>query len=279
MNKPLVSVTVNTYNRPLLISRAINSIINQSYKNIEILVYDAGTNEDTKTIISQLEDDRIIYRKIVNEISPAHTLNQLFWDSKGKYIAWQDDDDESYPDRIEKQVDLIESLGSDVGLVYCWEDYYDDKLGKYLYTRKPTLQGEIFTQLLERPGGTGGGTQLLLNREAVLSVGGIPENVGITSDYLLILNIAKKYKVFCINESLVRTHVNHQYQRLSNLGKSNQKENAQINMWANHILNFYKKDFQENKVSQYYYFRTLAINYSKLKRLNSFKYYFLYILN
>jgi len=277
MSYPLVSVIIVTFNRPKLISRSIDSILKQTYQNIEILIYDASTNDETKIIISAYKDERIKYYWIENEVSQANTLNRAFNEANGKYLALQDDDDESFPDRIAKQVQLIELKGSETATVYCWEEYYDDAKNESLYISKPILEGKIFKDLLLQPGGTGGGTQLLLSKAAIIAVGGTPENLRIPSDYLFMLKLSKNFHIYSVKETLIRTHINHIYGRLTTLGGNSKNGILGGIQLSEYILKNYAEDFDCLNVSKRYHYRTIALGYSKLKNVAFVKFYILYI--
>ncbi|WP_298287540.1 glycosyltransferase family A protein [uncultured Lutibacter sp.] len=116
---PLVSVIIPTYNRASYLRETLNSVVNQSYSNIEIIVVDDGSpNDDSKLICTQFE--KVTYIKINNSGGPAKPRNIGIKKAKGKYLAFIDDDDLWIPSKIEEQVKVLEKH-SDFGLVhgYC----------------------------------------------------------------------------------------------------------------------------------------------------------------
>ncbi len=114
---PLVSVIIATYNdKPKYIHEALDSMINQTYGNLEILIFDDSTDEATRTAIDSYNtDSRItIYREEKRQ-GFVPSLNKGLGLAKGKYIARMDGDDVSSTDRFEKQVDYLESNpGTDI---------------------------------------------------------------------------------------------------------------------------------------------------------------------
>ena len=108
--KPLVSVLIPCYNCEPYIREAVMSIMRQSYANLEILVIDDGSTDNTGNILKELaeEDTRIVYIKNEKNLKLIATLNKGLDLCKGKYIARMDADDISVPSRIEKQVDFLE---------------------------------------------------------------------------------------------------------------------------------------------------------------------------
>jgi len=109
--QPLVSVVIATYNREKYIKRAIESVLNQTYKNIEVIIIDDSSADKTKNIISELNQKHtgIIYIKNKNRIGFIKSLNKGIETAKGKYIARIDDDDFwCDPQKLEKQVNFLE---------------------------------------------------------------------------------------------------------------------------------------------------------------------------
>lgn len=122
-NKPLVSVIIPCYNCEKYVEKAVKSIINQTYKNIEIFVADDGSGDKTLEILTLLaeKDSRINVVKNETNLGIVETLNKLVSISKGKYIARMDADDYSLPNRIEKEVEVLEK-NSDIAI--CSSDAY-----------------------------------------------------------------------------------------------------------------------------------------------------------
>ena len=108
--QPLVSVIMATYNNANGLESSIDSILNQTYKNIELLVLDDGSRDKTKELLEKKFNQKGL-RIFYNEENKGLTksLNKLIEFSNGKYIARQDDDDISLPNRIETQVKSLEN--------------------------------------------------------------------------------------------------------------------------------------------------------------------------
>ena len=121
---PLVTVILPVYNRPHVIY-TIESILQQTYKNIDLLIIDNASTDNTVEVIRGIKDSRI--RLIVNESNRGQTfsINRGLKLARGTYIARIDSDDFALPSRIEKQVSFMESH-PDYGLVGCWVHYMND---------------------------------------------------------------------------------------------------------------------------------------------------------
>jgi glycosyltransferase involved in cell wall biosynthesis len=104
-----VSVVMSCYNEETTVSKAIDSILNQSFEDFEFIVIDDGSYDRTQDIIKGFTDTRIKFFANERNIGLAGSLNKGIRKAKGKYIARMDADDWSVPDRIEKQVEFLES--------------------------------------------------------------------------------------------------------------------------------------------------------------------------
>lgn len=115
MSSPLVSVIIPTYNRAALACRAVDSVLQQTYSNLEILVVDDGSTDDTTAAMEQY-GDRIRYSRRVNAgVNAARNLG--IKQSRGEYIAFLDSDDLWAPYKIDLQVRLLRVI-TDVGFTY-----------------------------------------------------------------------------------------------------------------------------------------------------------------
>lgn len=110
-NTPLVSVIIPCYNAEKYVEQAVCSIMNQTYKNLEILIIDDCSTDHSFEILKKLanEDSRIKIGKNENNSKIVKTLNKLINQATGEYIARMDADDISAPERIEKQVSFLEN--------------------------------------------------------------------------------------------------------------------------------------------------------------------------
>ncbi len=104
---PTVSVIMPMYNSAQYVRQAIESLLMQTYKDIEIIAINDGSKDGCADIVRSIHDDRLVFIDRENK-GFIHTLNECIELSKGKYIARLDDDDWCYPTRIEKQVDYLE---------------------------------------------------------------------------------------------------------------------------------------------------------------------------
>jgi len=133
---PKVSIIIPTYNSAKFLPRAINSIINQTFQDFELIIVDDGSTDNSKEIITEYtnKDNRIKYYWEPNSGGPAKPKNTNFKYVQGDYIAYLDSDDEWLPKKLEKQLAIFAKFPNQkIGLVSCGANIVNEK-GKYLMT-------------------------------------------------------------------------------------------------------------------------------------------------
>jgi len=197
-NTDLISVIIPTYNRAHLIKRSAQSVLNQTYKNLELIIVDDGSTDNTKEIIDSIKDERIVYIKQENQgVSAAR--NTGVEKAKGKYIAFQDSDDVWHLDKLEKQLLAIQKNNAD--LVFCklfkFGNLMKRKVPKNIkegFLQKDILPINIFPQTI-------------LSKAYILKENKFNIHMLSVEDFELLLRIQKKHSIYCIDEALVDYHV------------------------------------------------------------------------
>lgn len=207
-----VSVIIPTYNRAHLIGRAITSVLHQSFKDFEIIVVDDGSTDDTKTVVMSFEDDRIVYERLPTNRGVHEARNRGMELATGEYLAFLDSDDELLPQALERCVDAFSSLPDDVGIIYAAGRTYPS--------------GELTGFDLESSGFVDWPDILCGRRfKPVKNCLAIVKKhcVGNTRwemqgfDFVFWRRIAKRWRVFFLNEVLMVYHTNGNLNRLSKL--------------------------------------------------------------
>jgi glycosyltransferase involved in cell wall biosynthesis len=158
--EPLVTIIGLSYNHAPYIKAALISLFNQSYSNIEIILVDDASTDGSAAIIQELiQGKNIVF--IQNHINQGNCIsfNSALKIAKGKYIVDFALDDILYPDRIKKQVNVLEAAADNVGVVFTNVDIIDKK-GNLLQTHYPAYyhplhrtaipEGEVFEAVLSR---------------------------------------------------------------------------------------------------------------------------------
>ena len=108
MKKELISVIIPYYDREEIVKRAIDSVMNQTYDNFEIVLVDDGSPNTTDNFLKYLKSNpKIHYYRYEKNQGPAHAKNYGLLKAKGEYIAFLDSDDEFLPDKLDKQISFM----------------------------------------------------------------------------------------------------------------------------------------------------------------------------
>ncbi len=151
-NKPLISIALRSYNQKAFLKEAIDSILNQTYTNFEIIIADdASTDGSVELIKAYAKEYPLKFKLILNEKNQGHTknLNLALKACKGKYIAIFDGDDIMQPDKLKLQVEFMER-NPDCVVCYHNTEFFDNETGKTLYLRnnkKNSYSGDVRTMI------------------------------------------------------------------------------------------------------------------------------------
>ncbi len=199
-----VSVIIPTYNRAHLIGRAIRSVLNQSYQNLEIIVVDDCSTDETKKVINTIREDAKRVRYIIHEknMGGSAARNTGIKAANGKFIAFLDDDDEWQKDKLAKQIDKIKTLTNEWGAVYC--GYY--LMNKRVSTCEAIKNGNLTKDILFGEMRIGGSSTLLFTKEAIERTGLFDESFERHQDYEYLLRFFRNYKLASIKDPLVKIY-------------------------------------------------------------------------
>jgi glycosyltransferase involved in cell wall biosynthesis len=199
---PQVSVIIPTCNRALFLRAAIESVLNQTFQDFEIIVVDDASNDETAETVRSLADGRIRYLRHERKKGQGATRNAGIRDARGEYIALLDDDDEWLPTKLQKQVALLDALPNQVGLIYTGFFRIDASSKRVLSEVLPKERGNVFHALC-RGNWIGTCSTVLLRRSCFDNAGLFDEDLASGADYDLWLRISKEFEVDFINEPLV----------------------------------------------------------------------------
>lgn len=202
MNQPLVSVIISAFNAEAYISEAVQSILDQQYNNLEILIADDYSSDRTRSIIDSIADSRI--KRFHNDSNLGYLLtwNKLLLETKGNYITFQDADDVSLPGRIEKLVKFLEANSK---MVLCGTNFirYFKPWGISQRSHYPLTDAEI-RKAFENEIVPFNGTRVMIRKSMYEKVGGFREYFKelIAEDFDWILRIADQGQVANLPEVL-----------------------------------------------------------------------------
>lgn len=204
----MVSVVIPTYNRAATIRTSIQSILDQTWQNFEIIVVDDGSTDNTRQIIDEYEDNRIRYICLEQNSGASHARNIGIGLAVSDFIAFLDSDDEWLPEKLEKQMQVMLQASEKVGLVYC-RMRGTKKDGTTLICPEPwrpieKLRGNILLPLLEE--NEIGTPAILVRAECLKQAGGFDESLKCIEDWELVLRIAERWEIGFVDDILVEVH-------------------------------------------------------------------------
>ena len=207
-NTGLVSVILPLYNGEAFIAKAIDSILSQTYKDLEIIVVDDGSTDGSTGIVRsfQEKDRRIILLQQPNA-GVAAARNLAIAHSSGEFIAPIDADDIWYPENIQKQVQFMEQASKSVGLTYAWSAFIDERDRLTGGSKAASYQGEVYSPLIIG-NFVGNASAVLIRRRCLEKVGGYnselkAQNAQGCEDWELYLRIARYYQFGVVPEFLI----------------------------------------------------------------------------
>ena len=183
---PLVSIIIPVYNGENYMRQAIDSALNQTYKNIEVIVVNDGSKDKTDEIALSYGDKIRYFKKENGGVSSA--LNKGIAEMKGEYFSWLSHDDMYTPDKVEKSVLAIDYCKDENTLIYCASMAVDKDLKplkkkKFSDQKKYLLWQEALMESLTT--GAYAGCNFLIPKKAFDECGGFNENLRFIQDTVM----------------------------------------------------------------------------------------------
>ncbi len=204
MAAPVVSVIIPTRNRAELLRRSVHSVLTQSFADFELIVVDDASTDHTQEVLASFGDARIRVIKRGKNAGAAAARNVAISAARGKYLAFQDDDDFWLVQKLERQVAALEAAPADVGLCLC--AFISLLRDQSFYVGGPERLG---TMDYRKGGGTGGPSYWhmstpawLLKRETLDKVGGFDERLRCMDDWELGLRLSQVCRFIQIEQPL-----------------------------------------------------------------------------
>lgn len=200
--QPVVSVVIPTHRRDHLIRNAVQSVLDQTYRDLEIIVVDDCSNDNTEIVVRSIGDSRIRYIGLEKNKGAPAARNKGILAAKGDYIAFQDSDDAWHPQKLEKQMTAFMNAPPEVGVVYTGFLRVNGEEQEYLpYAWVKKKEGNILNELLR---GNFVTTPAMVVRKACFEkVGLFDERLPRLQDWELAIRLAQQYEFKFISEPLL----------------------------------------------------------------------------
>ncbi len=214
-NRPLISAIIPVYNRPEQIKEAIRSVINQTYRPLELIVGDDGSTDQTLMEVNTLQDAAVkagvdlTILELTHTGMPGAVRNRCVQSARGEFIAFLDSDDLWLPAKLEKQYALHRDNPS-LNISHTREEW--NRSGKIISQSKlrHTRQGDMFADSLKKC--IIGPSTVMIRRDYYLETGGFREDLEIAEDYEYWLRITAGETVAYLDEPMIVKRAGHQGQ-------------------------------------------------------------------
>ena len=203
-NIPLVSVIIPVYNCENTIERAVTSVLNQTFRDFELIIVDDGSTDGTKEELNKITDPRIRVIDHERNLGAAAARNTGMRHARGKYIALLDSDDEWLVKKLDLQLEALEKAGFEETKA-CFTAYYliEDRGSRTYVPEKPTRK-DLFLKCDLSPGST-----LLFERELLDIIGYWDETLPRYEDWEWLIRYARKFSFTFVEKPLVKVFHEH----------------------------------------------------------------------
>lgn len=193
---PDVSVIIPTYNYGGFIARAVDSVLSQSYRSLELLVVDDGSTDSTREILLAYSDKRVQYLRHEHNRGKSNTRNTGILASRGQFLAFLDSDDWWMPEKITRQIECFHEGTSHLGVVYTSAKVLNESSNTICGRLMPTSRGDVLRNLLEANKLGGGSSSVMIRRQCFDDVGCFDESLTHCEDWDMWIRIAAKNYAF-----------------------------------------------------------------------------------
>ena len=191
-DKPLVSILVNCFNSEMYLKDCLNSLINQTYKNLEIVIWDNKSKDNTKKIVQSFKDRRIKYFLSKSHKNLVESRIDAWKKLNGSYVAILDSDDIAYENRIDIQIKEMQN-NSNLAVIGGGVQYINDNgdlLKKKLYlSNSKKIYEEIYSKFVLN------NSTLFFDKMKVDKIGGYSNKYVYINDYDLVYRLSTKYEI------------------------------------------------------------------------------------
>ena len=203
----MISVIIPTYNRAGTILRSVNSVLNQTYEDLELIIIDDGSTDNTKKLIEEIEDDRIRYIYLGANGGASNARNVGVSYALGEWIAFQDSDDAWRPEKLEKQMQLVHEH-PEYSLIYSSFEYHDSKDNSSGFPARPyngTMEGDLYSSLLLC--NVIGCPTMLIKKEAFIQSNGFDVNYNSLEDWEFVIRFSKNNLIGFVPDYLMDVYL------------------------------------------------------------------------
>lgn len=202
MEQKMISVIIPTYNRKEKLKECMESVLGQSYREIEVIVVDDASTDGTEKLFYEISDKRLKYFRYDTNRGACYARNYGAERAEGELLAFQDSDDLWHPDKLEKQYELLLSSGAD--LCFCGMNRVSEGGSRFYYPVHPFHPEHGLEEFLAENRAS---TQTMLMRRFVWEKLRFDENIRRYQDWDFGIRAAGEFKLCYLPEALVESEV------------------------------------------------------------------------
>ena len=231
---PRVSIIMNVRNGAASLHAALDSVFAQTFTDWELIFWDDCSTDNSAKIASEYTDPKVRYL-LSPEVTPLGRARELaIRQAKGEWLAFLDQDDIWLPNKLQKQIDLVEGASS-VGLIYGRTVMFSTRGRErdfdHRHEFQPLPEGDIFERLFIDSCFISM-SSAVLRRSAVEKIGGIPEQFQVSPDYHLFVEIARLYSARAVQEVVCRYRLHPGSMSHYNLRRMHEEALLVVDRWA-----------------------------------------------
>lgn len=208
---PAITVTIPAYNNEPVIAETIQSVLDQTFEDFELIIVNDGSTDRTEEVIKSFKDARIHYYTQENR-GASDATNQAILKSRGKYIAILAGDDVCYPDRFQKEYDYLERTGAKA--VFSWVDFIGDNsqiltgehFAKNWFNHAPITRPQMLHHFFFNSNFLCT-TTALIDRQVLIDSGLFRLTSAQLPDFTMWLTLIKKYELHILEEKLLKYRI------------------------------------------------------------------------
>ncbi|CAI0795848.1 Chondroitin polymerase [Serratia grimesii] len=216
MNNPLISVYIPTHNRSEMLKRAVFSVLNQTYKNVEIIICDDGSSDNTEEVVTSLREKypNIKYLKNETPKGACAARNLGIFSAKGEFVTGLDDDDEFFEERLEQLHDFFSSTNDSYAFVCGGIEMREKGITSFGYTKPGivSLDDLLSSNIV--------GNQVFTKTKYLQEIGGFDTSFPAWQDYDCWVRLCDKFgSGYRVGHVSYIMHMEHEQKRISTSNK------------------------------------------------------------
>ena len=250
----MVSVVIPAFNRANVIKRSVNSVLSQTFKDLEVIVVDDCSDDGLEDVVKSIDDQRVRYIRLPARSGACVARNKGAEEAKGEYIAFQDSDDEWLKQKLEMQMDALETNGADICFCRLRRHYIGNDPKVILWPESISAESCFMDhETLRRKSYVS--TQTIIAKRYVFDEIVFDPAVKKSQDYDLMIRASEKFSVYYVAEPLVEQYLQPDSISLSGYGRF--VESRQYFLEKYHDICEIDSEFKLHLLKQLAYYKSL----------------------